>query len=68
MKNILIGFLSLLLLVSWFANDTIKWHGKTYYKHHVPVESINDTIDDGGFLIITKGQRMYYDHFPCDWK
>lgn len=68
MKNIIIGVLSVLLLVSWFSDDTMKWHGKTYYKHKMPVVNINDTIDNGGFLIITKGQRIYYDHYPCEWK
>ncbi len=68
MKNTLIGILSLLLLMSLIPNETIVWRGKKYYKHHVPTEIINDTIDDGGFLIITKQTKIYYDHFPCEWK
>jgi hypothetical protein len=68
MKNIIILVLSLLLLASWISNDTIIWQGKKYYKHNSPIEIVNDTIDDGGFLIITKGTRIYYDHFPCTWK
>ena len=50
------------------SNDIIFWHSKTYYRHKAIPKITTDTIDYGGFLIITITKKTYYDHFPCDWR